>query len=366
MSAVPPYRTAIQGDIMADRAPVTPTGRAPGMNVQVPHVRLNGPGSVATSIPLNKLRGDNKGYRNKQLPSNTYMQCTYLVNKQRDANADLMKGMLYFIAKQTNAMKVNERSFLLNTAVSIGQLNAILFKARNTVSRKHSENTPAYVDFVRILGEHSENAINRYWALKEHEEHNRKALEEEGADLARLYALCQQHQDMLLCTTPLIVLDTFKFGGVVLGYSTDNSVQGPGMLQHTEHYRVLNGIISGVAEAHDVFTPGDEMCVGARLFLHVHRRPSPTGHFAGSFVVDPVVMNTLNKPDVAYKYTDPHGIWCSGVLEEIGQVHYNKDRTDGQVTQHRASGVEPTLDLTVIQRNTAMLAKITVSLNKRK
>lgn len=382
-----PYDSAIQADISADRSVVGPTGRSSNTNVSVPHVSLGAGRNIAGLLNIDDLRGNSKGYRGKQLPSNTFMQCTYMVtafDKKHAASANnLTAGQLYFIAKTTKDMKVNRRNFLLNTVVSIGYLNQILYQAWNNVLMKYRARNGKAIRFMQLLGAVSEDAYVHYYKMQQNlaassipdieqvdRSANKSAFDDnDGAsnNLKELYKLCQEHQDYRLSTCPQAVLDEFKFGGVVLNYTTDSSMSGPVAFDHTDCYQVLNGIISGVAEVHDVFTPSTEMCVGSRLFLHVRRRQ--TGDSAlpyGAFVVDPVCMSTLSKPKTAYAYRDLHGVLNSGLLEEIGQVHYQKDRMDSVLTQHRASGVEPTLDFDTIRKNTVQLAKITVALAKRK
>jgi hypothetical protein len=190
----------------------------------------------------------------------------------------------------------------------------------------------------------------------------------ETPELKTLYELCNEHDEFALCVSPQSIVDRFKFGGVVLNYSTDNMVQGPGVFEHTDHYQIMNGIVSGLAEVHDVFTPSSEMRVGAKLYLHIYRRESKTlaGHIYGAFVVDPRCSATNGRPNVMHTYRDLSDTSSAGLLEEIGDVHYNKDREDSHKTQLKGSGMEPTLDLDSARRSTLMLAKITITLNKRK
>jgi hypothetical protein len=355
-----------------------PSGRSYG-GVDVPFVSF-GPGRSLT-VDTRELQGLSKsGFNRKEMPSNTFIQATYMVNnwKKNNTSAQLVAGMLYFVAKKTNSMKVSNRAFCLNTIVSIGHLNSILWMAWTNVQRKSRDGDPKAVAFLDILRRVDEDTFNQYAryrrnpgpASQKEVERTRSLLEDietDRQDLRKLYSLCEEHDDFALCATPQLVLDRFKFGGVVLNYSTDSSVQGPGVFEHMDHYQILNGIVSGLAEVHDVFTPSSEMHVGSKLFLHVYRRP--TGHLEppyGAFCVDPLCMGTNSRPNILGTYRDMSGALCNGLLEEIGDVHYNKNREDTVPTQKRASGMDPATDLERVRSCTLMLAKITITLNKRK
>jgi hypothetical protein len=365
-----PYMDALRGASFSTMPSNTTSGRRGNTGFGAgdfnPTVSFGQSGILPLGLDSNGLpRGT---YNQMEMPSNTFVQVTYMVTRWANGSeAHILPGMLFFLQRVPTDVKLGKKTMHCNTIVTIGHLNQILYNAWMNVTQKLVRNDPKARQFFRLMRMYGERELS--FAAQCVQSNDTLGLE---SDLLQLLEMCREEEAYALCASPAMIMDRYNFGGVVYNRSNDVTMDGVASLDSLEYIYGLNTISSHLAEVHDIFPQAAEMGVGSDLYLHIRRRPVAAppadmeGYSFGSFVIEPIACFSQTRPVTANSYRDMAGRTQSGFLLELGKVHMNGSRQDSLETQRIASGVAPSVDLKLVRAATARLDKITINLLKLK